>query len=82
MFATSTIDLHSPAMSQQARLEKLLGSALIDRGVRERLLEQRDPQLLKEFGISDEVGGWLLATQASTLSDLARMINGSGSARF
>lgn len=61
--------------SQQKNLEYLLGSALVNERVRSRLLEQRDPSLLKEFGISEEISNWLFASNASTLSELARTIN-------
>lgn len=55
-------------------LDALLGAAMLDRGVRQRLLSERDSTLLLNFAISDETQAWLDSIQAQSLTELAQAI--------
>ncbi len=55
------------------KLDRVFGRALLDTEVARRL-EQRDPDLLDEYGISDETRIWLQTLRYTTLSDLSKAI--------
>ncbi len=61
-------------MSDRRKLDRLIGIALLDAHVRERLLVSRDENLLVEFQLDPQVRRWLLGMQASTLDELARVV--------
>jgi hypothetical protein len=57
------------------RLESLIGMALLDQSVCERLVNVRDDALLEAFDLSHETREWLRMIKASTLSELAEAIS-------
>jgi len=59
---------------EQSRLENLLGMALLNGDVRERLLHTQDHSLLAAFGLSQETQAWLCSVKASSLAELAQAI--------
>ncbi len=59
---------------EQCRLENLLGVALLNGDVRERLLHSHDNSLLAAFGLSQETQAWLCSVKASSLAELAQAI--------
>ncbi len=56
------------------RLDKLLGTALVDDGIYRRLLFQRDETLFAEFEITDRTQSWLRNLPATSLYELAQAI--------
>ncbi|SRR5258708_15811869 len=62
------------APSERERLDDLLGLALLDPGVRERLLVQRDPSLLEAFNLSNDTQQSLANARVSTLQEFAQTI--------
>lgn len=62
------------SQSDFERLDDLIGLALLDSNLRERLVVQRDRSLLSSFGLSEHVQDWLLSIKASTLKDFAEAI--------
>lgn len=65
---------HTLSQSERDRLDKLMGLALLDQGVRHRLLVQHDPKLLDAFDLSEDTRRWLATVQASTLKEFAQAI--------
>jgi hypothetical protein len=59
---------------EQRRLDQLLGVALLDDEVRERLVERRDTTLFEAFGLSMETQTWLCSVQAASLTELAQAV--------
>ncbi len=62
------------SQDERKRLDHLMGVALLDEEVRERLVTQRDASLLAAFGLSEETQGWLRGIKANTLVELAEAI--------
>lgn len=62
------------SQEERQRLDNLMGIALLDADVRDRLVNQRDDSLLTAFGLSNETKNWLHAIQADTLVELAQEI--------
>ncbi len=60
--------------SERDGLDTLFGQALLDQGIRDRLLVQRDPTLLDALGLSEDTRRWLASVQASTLTEFAQAI--------
>ena len=60
--------------SERESLENLLGMALLDHGIQDQLVVQRDPSLLDHFALSNETRSWLTAVPARTLKELAQAI--------
>ncbi len=65
---------HVLTNEERENLDALLGAAMLDRGVRQRLLGERDSALLLNFAISDETQAWLDSVQAQSLTELAQAI--------
>ncbi|HVO70342.1 MAG TPA: hypothetical protein VMT24_09870 [Aggregatilineaceae bacterium] len=65
---------HSLSQSERERLDNLMGLALLDQDVHERLLVQRDPSLLDAFDLSEDMRRSLSTIQASTLKEFAQAI--------
>jgi hypothetical protein len=65
---------HVGKQDEQKRLDNLMGLALLDEGVRERLLDGGDDSLLTAFGLSEETRTRLRAARATDLTDLAQAI--------
>jgi hypothetical protein len=61
---------------ERQRLDNLMGLALLDENVRDRLIHKRDESLLGAFGLSRETQNWLRAVNASSLTELAEAIVG------
>ena len=59
---------------EQKRLDNLMGVALLDQDVCDRLLSARDESLLEAFGLSEETRSWLRKLQPTSLVDLAQAI--------
>ncbi len=60
---------------EKRRIDSLMGSALLDDVVYERLVNQRDPSLMSSFGLSLETQDWLLSIKAASLEELAQEIS-------
>jgi hypothetical protein len=65
---------HMLSQDERRRLDNLMGAALLDHGVRERLLTERDDSLLAAFDLSEETQAWLRNIQANSLDELASAI--------
>ncbi len=65
---------HALSQSERERLDDLVGQALIDQTVHDRLLIHRDPSLFDTFNLSDETRRWCATVQASTLKEFAQAI--------
>ncbi len=65
---------HMLSKDEQGRLDNLMGIALLDAGVRERLLKDRDRSLLSAFGLSEETQARLRSIQAGSLAELAQAL--------
>ena len=59
---------------ERKRLDNLMGLALLDEEVCDRLLHKRDESLLSAFGLSSETQTWLRALRATSLAELAEAI--------
>ena len=59
---------------EQRRLDHLLGLALLDDDIQNRLVHERDDSLMATFGLSDETRAWLHSLAATTLTELAQAI--------
>jgi hypothetical protein len=68
--------------NEKQRLDRLFGSALIDKALCHRLVSERDNSLLAEYGISAETQNWLRYVPASSLADLARAVSSQSPAAF
>lgn len=62
------------SQSDFERLDNLIGLALLDHNLCERLVVQRDRSLMSSFGLPEHVQNWLLSIKASTLKDFAEAI--------
>src|SRR5262245_42251073 len=60
--------------TDRERLDDLIGLALLDKQICDRLLVEHDLVLLATFGLSEQAQGWLRNIQASTLKELAQAI--------
>jgi hypothetical protein len=63
---------HVLNQDERKRLDNLIGIALLDTQVSERLLADKDDDLFSAFGLSEETRQRLRATEAHTLADLAQ----------
>lgn len=59
---------------ERQRLDNLMGIALLDEDVCERLVAERDDALLSAFGLSEKTRNWLHAIHANSLDELAQAI--------
>ncbi len=55
-------------------IDRLMGSALLDDGLRERLVSKRDISLMASFGLSRDTQNWLGSIEANSLEELAQEI--------
>lgn len=65
---------HVLSQNERERLDNLIGLALLDNDVCERLVTKRDRALLSAFGLSEQTQNWLKNIAASTLKELAQAI--------
>lgn len=59
---------------ERARIDHLMGSAMLDDTLCRRLVKDRDPALMSAFGLSAETQRWLCSIPANTLDELAQEI--------
>lgn len=59
---------------ESRRLDNLMGVALLDEDVSQRLVTDRDDTLLASFGLSKETRVWLRGVPATSLVELADAI--------
>lgn len=59
---------------ERARLDNLMGLALLDAQVCDRLVKDRDESLLKAFGLSSQTQAWLRTLKVTSLVELAQAI--------
>jgi hypothetical protein len=62
------------SQEERQRLDNLMGIALLDEDICDRLVNKREDSLMTAFGLSSETQSWLRAIQATTLSELAQAI--------
>jgi hypothetical protein len=62
------------SQSERERLNNLIGLALLDDKICDRLVTKRDPDLLSTFGLSEQAQKWLIGIEAATLKDFAQAI--------
>ena len=65
---------HVLSAKDRQALDDLMGVALVDDRVCQRLLDERPPALLDSFSLSRETQVWLRTVEASTLEELAQAI--------
>ena len=65
---------HVLSKDERQKLDNLLGMALLDEDVCQRLVHQRDDALLTAFGLSEETRARVRAIRATTLAELAQAI--------
>ena len=65
---------HVLSKDEAKRLDYLMGLALLDADIHDRLVRERDDSLLSAFGLSRETKTWLQNVQANTLTELAQAI--------
>jgi len=76
-FAFGNADVWAhPALTQteSERLDHLIGLALVDAKIRDRLIVQHDPSLLDAFDLTEVMRQWLASVKAGTLEELAQAI--------
>jgi hypothetical protein len=59
---------------EQQRLDNLMGLALMDQKIHDRLVHERDTSLLTAFGLCEETQVWLRQIPADSLVELAQAI--------
>lgn len=59
---------------ERKRLDHLLGMALLDDKICQRLVDDRDESLFIAFGLSEPTRQWIRRIDAQSLSDLARAV--------
>lgn len=59
---------------ERRRIDQLLGMALLDPDIHDRLVERRDRTLFDAFQLSVETQAWLHAIPARTLPELAQAV--------
>lgn len=59
---------------ERKRIDHLLGMALLDETIRQRLIDDRDESLFIAFGLSDSTRQWIRRIDAQSLSDFARAV--------
>ncbi|HEX3050085.1 MAG TPA: hypothetical protein VHP83_05470 [Aggregatilineaceae bacterium] len=62
------------SQEEKLRLDHLMGVALLDEDVCDRLVNKRDHSLLTAFGLSEETRNWLGTVKANSLIELAQAI--------
>jgi len=67
---------HGYLLSQEerCRIDNLMGRALLDQHLCERLIMHRDVAIFAEIGLSPETQQWLCSIEASSLTEFAQAI--------
>jgi len=60
--------------AERDSLDVLLGAALLDSDVRQRLVVRRDTTLFNSYAISQRVQRWLKALQATSVAEIAQAV--------
>jgi hypothetical protein len=71
---TAGLGPHVLSKRERELLDNLIGEALMDTKLCDRLVTRRDPTLLSSIGLSEETQSWLMGIQASSLNDFAQAI--------
>jgi hypothetical protein len=67
----------TPAQNERERLDNLIGLALVDSSIRDRLMVQHDRSLVDAFNLTDETRQRLSNTRAGSLQELAQSMLGA-----
>lgn len=59
---------------EKHRIDRLMGTALLDDSMCDLLVNKRDTSLMTSFGLSLETQDWLQSIQAGSLEELAQEI--------
>ena len=59
---------------ERRRLDHLMGVALLDESICNRLVTERDGSLLTAFGLSEETQAWLRTIKATSLVEFAQAV--------
>ena len=59
---------------EKRRIDRLMGSALLDDSLCDLLVNKRDTTVMSSFGLSLETQGWLSSIEAASLEELAQEI--------
>lgn len=59
---------------EKRRIDRLMGTALLDDTLCDLLVNQRDVSIMASFGLSLETQDWLRSIQAGSLEELAQEI--------
>jgi hypothetical protein len=62
------------SQEERRRIDNLIGSALLDQHLCERLINRRDVAIFAEIGLSPETQQWLCSIEASSLTEFAQAI--------
>ncbi|NDJ77871.1 MAG: hypothetical protein GYB65_16600 [Chloroflexi bacterium] len=65
---------HVMDSDEKQRLDHLMGVALLDADIRDRLVNERDASLFTAFGLSQDTQTWLREIRAYSLIELAQAI--------
>ena len=65
---------HTLVQEEHERLDNLMGLALLDSTIYDRLIVQRDPTLFDAFDFSADTRRWLSSIKAHTLKEFAQAI--------
>ena len=65
---------YKPSPEEMKQLDVLLGIALLDEGIRQQLVNQRDERLFVAFAFGEETCWWLMSIPATTLEEFAQAI--------
>lgn len=74
VFADRALEGHWLNKEERERLDTLLGAALVNSDVRQRLLRDRDLSLFRAFSLSEETQTWLCGIKVTSLTELAQAI--------
>src|SRR5512136_489988 len=72
---------HPRSQSEREQLDSLMGLALLDQNVRNRLIVDHDPTLLDAFNLPDDTRHQLSSIRANTLKEFAQAVVASSTRR-
>lgn len=59
---------------EKQRIDRMMGSALLDETLCHRLVKDRDTSIMSAFNLSTETQRWLCSIRASSLDEMAQAI--------
>ena len=65
---------HVKQQRERKRIDQLLGSALLNGVICQKLIEERDETLLDAFGLSEDTKNLIRSVEAKSISELAAAI--------